>query len=59
MDLDELEGRIFDKNDLSEDIVRVRNELGDGASRTLMTYMQRRNLTPPRDWDAVRQLFSK
>jgi hypothetical protein len=59
MDLDELEGRIFDKNDLSEDIVRVRNELGDGASRTLMNYMQRRNLTPPRDWDAVRQLFSK
>ena len=59
LDLDELEGRIFNKDDTCEDIERVRQELGDGASRVLMAYMERRNLTPPADWNAVRQLYSK
>jgi Adenylate and Guanylate cyclase catalytic domain len=59
IDLDEMEDRIFDREDTEEDVVRLRNELGDGACRTLMNFMKRRNLTPPRDWDAVRQLFSK
>jgi hypothetical protein len=59
IDLDEMESRIFDRDDMEEDVVRLRNELGDGACRTLMNYIKRRNLTPPSDWDAVRQLFSK
>jgi len=59
IDVDELEDRIFNTEDQSEDIVRIRNEIGDGACRTLMNYMQRRNLKPPSDWDAVRHLFSK
>lgn len=58
-DMEELEGRLFEKNDKSEDIVRVRNELGDGACRVLMNYMERRKLRPPDDWDGVRQLSSK
>jgi hypothetical protein len=59
INLDELEGQIFNMEDQSEDVVRIRNEIGDAACRTLMNYMQRRNLKPPKDWDAVRQLFSK
>jgi hypothetical protein len=59
INLDEIEDRIFDREDMEDDVVRLRNELGDGACRTLMNYMKRRNLTPPSDWDAVRQLFSK
>jgi hypothetical protein len=59
IDADELEGRIFDMKDQSEDIVRIRQELGDGACRSLMHYLERRNLKAPDDWDAVRQLYSK
>jgi hypothetical protein len=59
IDVDEIEGRIFNLEDKDEDIVRLRIELGDGACRTLMNFMKRRNLMPPNDWDAVRQLFSK
>jgi hypothetical protein len=59
LDVDDLEGSIFDKSDQSEDIVRVRHELGDGACHVLMAYMERRNFQPPDDWDAVRQLSSK
>lgn len=59
IDADDLEGRIFDMKDQSDDIVRIRQELGDGACRSLMHYMERRNLKAPADWDAVRQLYSK
>ncbi|VEU33814.1 unnamed protein product [Pseudo-nitzschia multistriata] len=59
LDMEDLEDRIFDENDLGEDIVAIRREFGDGACRTLSTYIDRRNGTPPDDWDGVRQLFSK
>jgi len=59
MDQDTLERRIFDENDQEEDIVKIRHAFGDGACRTLMNFMERRNLTAPDDWDAVRQLISK
>jgi hypothetical protein len=59
-ELEDLEdGRIFDRSNKDEDLVRVRNELGDGACRVLMSYMEHRNLNPPADWDAVRTLSSK
>ena len=58
-DIDELEGRIDNKNDQSEDILQVRKELGDGPCRALMAYMEKRNFQCPKDWDSVRQLFSK
>jgi hypothetical protein len=59
-DLEDLDnGRIFDRSDKDEEMVRTRNELGDGACRVLMSFMERRNLKPPADWDAVRTLSSK
>jgi hypothetical protein len=58
-DLDSFEGDILDPNNKDEDVVRLRNELGDGACRVLMAYMERRDLKAPRDWDAVRTLTSK
>eukprot|EP00934_Nitzschia_sp_Nitz4_P008652 Nitzschia sp. Nitz4//scaffold11_size288233//230845//235511//NITZ4_000808-RA/size288233-snap-gene-0.61-mRNA-1//-1//CDS//3329534176//8642//frame0 len=58
-DLEEMEDRLFDDDDQGEDIVHIRQELGDGACRVLMTFMERRNLEPPNGWDAVRQLNSK
>ena len=58
-DIEELEGRIDNKNDQSEDILQVRKELGDGPCRALMAYMEKRNFQCPKDWDSVRQLFSK
>ena len=58
-DEEELEGKIFDRSVKDEEVVRIRNELGDGACRVLMSYMERRNLKSPADWDAVRQLSSK
>lgn len=59
IDTDDLDDRIFDLKDQSEDIVRVRQQLGDGACRALMNFIDRRNHTAPADWDAVRQLYSK
>lgn len=59
IDMEDLEDRIFNEGDQKEDIVKIRQDLGDGACRTLMNYMERRNFTAPDDWDAVRQLFSK
>jgi len=58
-DMENWEDRIFDEDDQRDDIVQIRREFGDGACRTLMGYMERRNLKAPDDWDAVRQLFSK
>jgi hypothetical protein len=59
MDQDDLERRIYNEDDQREDIVKIRHEFGDGACRTLMNYIERRNFSAPDDWDAVRQLFSK
>eukprot|EP00536_Pseudo-nitzschia_multiseries_P012349 jgi/Psemu1/309027/fgenesh1_kg.467_\ len=59
IDMEDLEDRIFDENDTDPEIVELRHKFGDGACRTLMNYMERRNLKAPDDWDGVRQLFSK
>jgi hypothetical protein len=59
IDLDEYTGDIFDRNDTSEDMVRVRQDLGDGACRVLMSFMKGKNLVAPPDWDGVRTLSSK
>ena len=57
--LETLEDRILDKTDKGDDVVKLREEFGDGACRTLMKYIERRNFEAPTDWDGVRQLFSK
>jgi Adenylate and Guanylate cyclase catalytic domain len=41
------------------ELCRLKNEFGDGACKCLIQYMQRRNLTPPSDWNGVRHLMSK
>ena len=58
-DMEQLEHRILDRRDQSEEIVRIRHQIGDGACRSLMTYMERRNRIPPEDWDGVRSLATK
>lgn len=57
--LDVLEKRILDKTDTGEDVVKLRQQFGDGACRTLMNYIERRNFEAPDDWKGVRKLFSK
>ena len=59
IDFDEYSGDIFDRNDQSEDVVRLRQDLGDGGCRVLMSFMKGKNLVAPLDWDGVRKLSSK
>lgn len=59
IDFDEYVGDIFDRNDQSEDMVRLRQDLGDGACRVLMSFMKGKDLVAPPDWDGVRKLSSK
>eukprot|EP00980_Cylindrotheca_fusiformis_P021686 scaffold8529_cov137-Cylindrotheca_fusiformis.AAC.16 len=59
IDLDEFNGDIFDRTNTNEDMVRLRQELGDGPCRVLMTYMKGNDLVAPPDWNGVRKLFSK
>ena len=56
---DEIDASIFDRNDDHEEVVRVRTELGDGACKCLLAYMERRGGVPPEDWHGVRKLSSK
>ena len=56
---DEIDGRIFDRRNTTEEITRIRGELGDGTCKCLIAYMEKRNGTPPDDWKGVRELTSK
>jgi len=56
---DEIDGRIFDRRNTSEEVTRIRAELGDGACKCLVGYMERRGGVPPDDWNGVRPLTSK
>lgn len=56
---DEIDERIFDAKNRSEDIVRIRNDLGDGTCKVLIAYMERRDGISPSDWMGVRPLTSK
>lgn len=42
-----------------EEIERLKEEYGDGASKCLIKYMQNRDCIPPPEWHGVRQLMSK
>lgn len=42
-----------------EELARLKSEYGDGACKSLIHYMQRRDCVPPNDWHGVRQLMSK
>jgi len=56
---DEIDGRIFDRRNTSEEVIRIRQELGDGACKCLLGYMERRGGIPPDNWNGVRPLTSK
>lgn len=56
---DEIDGRFFDRSSDDEEVIRVRQDLGDGACRCLIAYMERRGGVPPKDWNGVRPLTSK
>lgn len=58
-DVSEYGDEIFDPNSNDEDIVRLRNQYGDGASKNLIQYMERRKANPPQDWRGFRALMSK
>ena len=57
-DIDDLD-QILNRNNRSEEVQRARNEIGDGACKCLIQYMQRRDCIPPDDWQSVRALMSK
>jgi len=58
-DIRGLEEEIFNRKTANEEVVRIRNEFGDGACKALISYMQRRKGVPPSDWQGVRHLMSK
>ena len=56
---EEIDGRIFDRRNTDDEILRLRSELGDGACKCLVNYMERRKGIPPESWNGVRPLTSK
>jgi hypothetical protein len=56
---DYTEQELLDRNTKNESILRLQLEYGDGPSKCLIQYMERRNAVPPDDWIGVRQLMSK
>jgi hypothetical protein len=56
---EDVDTRIFDRSCQTEDIVRLRNELGDGPCKCLISYMEKCKGVPPDDWKGVRPLTSK
>jgi hypothetical protein len=58
-DLAGLEKEVFNRKVCNEEVTRIRNEIGDGACKCLIQFMQRRNATAPSDWHGVRKLMSK
>ena len=56
---DEIDGRIFDRRNNTDEMTRLRAELGDGPCKCLIAFMEKRNATPPDDWRGVRPLTSK
>lgn len=55
----EIDGRIFDRGVIDDEVLRIRNEMGDGACKCLISYMERRKGIPNKNWNGVRPLTSK
>ena len=51
--------KILDSKTTDEDAIYKREEFGDGASQTLISYIENRNCTAPETWHKVRELTSK
>jgi len=60
-DVGGLEQEVFNRKTSNEEINRIRNEFGDGASKCLISYMQRNAVDgkAPPDWNGVHHLMSK
>jgi len=51
--------QIKDKNNQTENVCRLRHEIGDGPCEALISFMEKQNCNKPEDWDGVRQLLNK
>jgi class 3 adenylate cyclase len=58
-DVNGMEERLFNENDQTEEIRRLRQELGDGAARSLIAYIKEADCKAPNSWKGVRPLTSK
>lgn len=56
---EEFADEIFNRDSRNEEVRRLQNTFGDGASKCLIQFMESRNGVPPEDWDGVRHLTSK
>jgi hypothetical protein len=56
---DYTEEELLDVTTRNEEIIRLQLEYGDGPSKCLIQYMERRGGVAPSDWEGVRQLMSK
>mmetsp|Transcript_21490 Transcript_21490/g.26367 ORF Transcript_21490/g.26367 Transcript_21490/m.26367 type:complete len:559 (-) Transcript_21490:2385-4061(-) len=51
--------KIIDRNSADRDVIHMREEFGDGPSRTIVAYIEKEGGAAPEDWKGVRQLTSK
>ena len=51
--------KILDKSNQSENVCRLRHEIGDGPCQALISYMEGYDCIAPDDWDGVRPLMNK
>ena len=46
-------------NEMNVEVKLLKDELGDGACRVLISYMEKRNCIAPKDWKGWKALMSK
>jgi len=51
--------KILDPKDQTENVVRLRHEIGDGPCAALIAHMEKTDCLPPNDWEGVRPLMNK
>lgn len=57
--LDEYGTELFNRHSTIEEVLRLRQEFGDGVSKCLIQFMEKGNKEPPKTWNGVRTLFTK
>mmetsp|Transcript_29513 Transcript_29513/g.42850 ORF Transcript_29513/g.42850 Transcript_29513/m.42850 type:complete len:147 (+) Transcript_29513:1843-2283(+) len=51
--------RVLSNDNENEETIRLRQEMGDGPCRCLISFMEREGGTPPKNWKGYRPLTSK
>ena len=51
--------QLLDSTSVGEDVVALREELGDGPCQTLIEYIEKENCVAPLGWNGVRKLTNK